>query len=100
MKDGLITSYARATPSIHSEKSRGIYYLGSSKGYVYLLDLDTIIKGNPSVPVLAGFKTNPVSQALHATRSLNPEILIVGGEMSDTILYTVIPSKNRLKLGS
>jgi hypothetical protein len=88
--DGLVTSYAKSTPVIPREKSRGIYYIGSSKGFVYVLDLDIIAKEHVSVPVQAGFKTNPVSQALHATYSFNPEILIVGGEMSDTIIYTVL----------
>lgn len=42
------------------------------------------------MPVAATFKTNPVSQALHISRRQGDyDILIVGGEMSDTILYLV-----------
>ena len=36
------------------------------------------------------YKTNPVSQALHLSRQPDDgDILIVGGEMSDTIIYLV-----------
>jgi hypothetical protein len=42
------------------------------------------------VPVAAMFKTNPVGQALHISRRPDDnDILLVGGEMSDTLLYLV-----------
>lgn len=37
------------------------------------------------------FKTNPVSQALHFSQCNEHNVLFVGGEMSDTILYLVYP---------
>jgi hypothetical protein len=65
--------------------------LGSSKGNIYFIDLDQLVKNTPVVPVAAVFKTNPVSQALHITRRHHDsDILFVGGEMSDTILYLVV----------
>jgi hypothetical protein len=53
--------------------------------------MDQKQKQGPAVLVTAMFKTNPVSQALHISRRHDDyDVLIVGGEMSDTFLYLVL----------
>jgi len=64
--------------------------VGTSNGNIFFIDLDALPDDPTSVPLVASFKTNPVSQALHLSR--RPEegdILLVGGEMSDTMIYFV-----------
>lgn len=61
------------------------------QGNVYFIDLDQSQKDGQTLKVSKVFKTNPVSQALHFSRrqSNGDNILFVGGEMSDTLLYLV-----------
>jgi hypothetical protein len=90
--DGLVTAFAKLPyTGVLDSSHRGIF-LGNSKGNVYLIDLGQPSKVAQKIKVAKVFKTNPVSQALHfSRRSKDGDILFVGGEMSDTILYLVPP---------
>ena len=76
-------------------KIRGNIMLGSSKGSVHLIDLDWISPRDSCVKprLLLSFNTNPVSTALHFTRLNEADVnfLFVGGEMCDTIVFSVVP---------
>jgi hypothetical protein len=91
MIDGLVTSYTKS-PELTHPPVRGAFFLGTSAGNVFFIDLDAFPNDMTSVPPIAGFKTNPVSQALYLSRRLEEgDILLVGGEMSDTMIYYVPP---------
>jgi len=82
--DALITSYTRLSGS---ESQRGSIYLGTSKGNIYHLDLDASISES-TVIIPYSYKTNPVSQALHLSRrETTGNVLFVGGEMCDTVIF-------------
>ena len=90
--DGLVTAYAKLPCMDVFDSSRRGIFLGNSKGNVYLIDMSQSSKAAQKIKVTKVFKTNPVSQALHFSRRPNEgDILIAGGEMSDTILYLVFP---------
>jgi len=76
-------------------KSRGSLLLGSSKGNVYVIDLDEAASSkHASLHTSTEFKTNPTNSALHySRRGINGNVLFVGGEMCDTILYLVVPRR-------
>ena len=90
--DGLVTAYAKMPcTGVLDLSHRGIF-LGNSKGNVYLIDIGQSSKAAQKIKVAKVFKTNPVSRALYfSRRSKDGDILFVGGEMSDTILYLVPP---------
>jgi hypothetical protein len=84
-----VTSYTKS-PELALPPVRGAFFLGTSTGNVFFIDLDAFPNNVTSIPPIASFKTNPVSQALHLTRRLEEgDILLVGGEMSDTMIYFV-----------
>jgi hypothetical protein len=81
--DALITSYTRLPgPKSH----RGSIYFGTSKGNIYNLDLDASISESTLI-IPDSYKTNPVSQALHLSRRETGNVLFVGGEMCDTVIF-------------
>jgi hypothetical protein len=91
--DGLVTSYIKPPYGSGHQPFHGLLFLGNSKGNVYLIDLHRSSKtAMETIKVVKVFKTNPVSQALHFSRQrpYEDDFLLVGGEMSDTILYHVI----------
>lgn len=61
---------------------------------MYYVLLDQSPRAAYSLRVENVFKTNPVSQALHFSQRKEGNVLFVGGEMSDTILYLVYPECN------
>jgi hypothetical protein len=88
-----VSACIKSSRSSISVKSKGSLLLGSSKGNVYAIDLDEVTssKHAPLHPSVV-FKTNPVNSALHySRRSITGNILFVGGEMCDTVLYLVVP---------
>jgi hypothetical protein len=91
--DGLVTSYTKPPYGSWHQPFHDLLFLGNSKGNVYLIDLQQSSKSAmDTIKVVKVFKTNPVSQALHFSRQgpFEDDFLLVGGEMSDTILYHVI----------
>jgi hypothetical protein len=70
---------------------RGSLFLGCSNGDVYRLDLD--VHNHGQLVMLPIFHTNPVSQAMHySPKREDDDILIIGGEMSDTTICQVFNS--------
>jgi hypothetical protein len=89
---GIVTACIQSRPT-NSLKSKGVLLLGSSKGNVYVIDLDEVTsQQHAELHPSAVYKTNPVSTALHySRRGPNGNILFVGGEMCDTVIYLVVP---------
>ena len=87
--DGLVTAYTKPPSNALTESNWGVLFLGNSKGNVYYIILDQSPREAQFLQVANVFKTNPVSQAFHFSQRKEGNILFVGGEMSDTILYLV-----------
>ena len=87
--DGLVSAYTKPPSKALIESNCGALFLGNSNGNVYYIILDQSPRSAQFLQVANVFKTNPVSQALHFSQRREGNILFVGGEMADTILYLV-----------
>jgi hypothetical protein len=93
--DAIITAvcpYPYSMIGFIKDDSFGCILLATSKGQVYVIDLDASSE-EETLRVWNVFKTNPVSSAFHYSdrESEDGGLLFVGGEMSDTIVYWVHP---------
>jgi hypothetical protein len=94
LEGGIITAAVRYPYSMFGalkEDSLGSIMLTSSKGQLYIIDLDASTSENDELRIWNVFKTNPTSSALCYSHRQHEGggALFVGGEMCDTIVYWV-----------